>query len=297
MAVPKRISLRVLFVLITSVCVALALFASWRRRAQIQEAAVEVLNSNGAKVKYEDERDILESVKVYWWSHYVSMRRSTRTSTAPDRDHWVSRTFGIDYLLAPASVSLGLWRERPTQETLDALANLPDLRYVGAHGSDLADDDLKYLRHHSQIEELRIAYTQVSGDGLGHLACLSNLVILSGPMPRQEDQFVSEQGLTAIAKCTNLQSLSFRVASDEDLNCLRNMSKLRHLNLVGSAINGHGLGYLPTPERLEGLDLADVDLNESVHAPLLKMVNLRAIRTRLLKTTLWQYWLSSRTSK
>jgi hypothetical protein len=206
-AIPKRVSLRIFLVLFAGVCVLLALVANWRHRAQLQQAAVEQLYAKGAFVEYEDECVVRESMKVSYSAGYIYTSRYSYPSVPPDRNNWVIRTFGADYVLAVASVNLvHTYRERPSQGELEALANLPELKSFGAHGSDLTDDDLKYLQHHSQIENLRIGGTLVSGDGLSHLACLPNLVLLSGPAPRREDPFVSKQGLVAISKCTNLQS-------------------------------------------------------------------------------------------
>ncbi len=181
---------------------------------------------------------------------------------------------------------------RPNVESLDlqlcpkltaaALAHVA--KFKGLHRFDLSDnawvtdDALAELAGMTELRQLSLARTKVTGAGLKHLTKLTKLEKLD-----LEGVRVSDGGLAALAPLTGVTDLNLRhptgnELTDAGLRHLKAMTGLRVLNLGGAKkVTGSGFAELTCLPKLEILQLSGSGVTDANLAHLAACAELRVL--------------------
>jgi hypothetical protein len=216
---PKRrwaqVSLRMLFVLVTVLCVALSLGVV---PAERQRRAVAAIEGAGGSVAY-PEPD------------------KTRTESFPNAllRRWLPR----DYLDEVQQVNLGY--SNVTDAPLAHLHGFTRLQVLYLHDTRVTDAGLTQLHGLTDLQLLCLFNTQVTDAGLAHLQELKRLQTLWLRATR-----VTDAGLAHLQGLTRLQSLVLddtRV-TDAGLAHLQGLTGMQSLYLYGTHVTDAGLAQL-----------------------------------------------------
>jgi hypothetical protein len=255
-------SLRALMVLVALVASGLA----WEtNKARTQRRAVETLVSDGAVVCYDNEID--EDGRTRW-----------QEETYPAWKQWVMRTFGDEYVVKVRSVSFwvsgGRRGVRPTAESWNAIAHLPDLSALTLDQCDVNDADLAHLRGMTRLGNLVLTENpRITDAGLVHLEGLRHLSHLD-----LVGTGIGDAGMHHLRNLTRLDSLLLggtRVG-DLGLASFRNMHELRVLHLSLTETGDAGLAHLGGLDQLSQLY---ADSTHVTDAGLATLGRLRSLET------------------
>jgi hypothetical protein len=165
-----QVSLRVAFVLITALCIFLAVKA---KQIRDQKHAVAAILAAGGRIHYDDQLDptTCRPVRATW------MRR------------WLNQHVGSDYVGKVSAVTLYPTRDAPADEQVKMLVGIPYLRnlaiWPGGLGQltadssapgGLTDEGMRYLAEHlPHLRHLSLTASTVTSGGLEHLEELDGL--------------------------------------------------------------------------------------------------------------------------
>jgi hypothetical protein len=213
---PKRrwaqFSLATLFVVVTVLCVALALVVVPAERQRRAVAAIEAI---GGSVEYvEPDETVSEAFP----------KRFLRRWLPPD---YFDEVCAVDF--------------DGTDADLAHLHGLTRLRFVNLRGAQVTDAGLAHLPGLTGLERLYLDSTQVTGAGLVHLQGISRLHWLSLRGTR-----VTDTGLAHLEGLPGLQKLWLRgtQVTDVGLTHLQGLPGLRFVGLEGTQVTDAGLAQL-----------------------------------------------------
>jgi len=159
------------------------------------------------------------------------------------------------YKLGPGSggqsiVEINLGQDPATDEDLQLLASLPDVRKITLNMTRITDDGLAHLKGWKKLENLDIMAVRVRGPGLAHLTGLPRLrdLALGASM-------VNDDAMAYVGKMATLRRLSLfnTRLTDRGIEPLRALKELRHLDLNGTRVTDGALTYIGELKNLRSL--------------------------------------------
>jgi dienelactone hydrolase len=235
-----------------------------------------------------EERAVLEALARLG----ARVRRTEDRPGKPVSEVGLGKTRAADadlYLLRylPALEELSL-RETPvTDDGLKALAGLGKLQYLDLRWTRIGNPGLKHLRACKELAALDLDGTNVTGAGL------RALVGRRWRLLRVPDRARTDLGLkylVALTRPSTRLDLRGWVVTDEGIEHLRALTKLRTLELSGTRISDAGLKVLGKFKALETLGLSKT----WVHGPGLK--EIKGLK-KLQSLTLGHTWADNDTMK
>lgn len=185
--------------------------------------------------------------------------------------------FGAELLVPPEyadEVVEVYWRDPALDERrLAVLRGLASIEKLELSGSQVTSQGLKHLARLSRLYMLHLDGTQVGDEGLSQLATMRGLAVLS-----LDETQVTDAGLAQLAKMPNLERLYLNgtKVTDAGLAHLGKLSQLKELSLVNTAISDAGLAHLKGLKHLEMLKVYDTRVTQQgmneLHAALPKCV-------------------------
>ena len=142
----------------------------------------------------------------------------------------------------------------------------------------VGDADLEHLSGLETLEILHLGGTDITGNGLAHIASLTNLKKLNIGGAYQKASLIDDNGLKHLANLNNLEELvlSDTQISDDGLANLSNLKSLQSIYLFQTNISDEGLQHLEGLSALTTLRVMRTKITdegaEAFHA---KMPNLK----------------------
>ncbi len=281
-----RYSMRTMLVVVTLLCVLLALVIV---PAQRQRRAVQKIRASSSR-----------SEAVYDYEYQGPHGWSAELRGPEWLRHWV----GVDYFQQVVSVRLEL--KRGDEVTPNELADLPGLRQLAVYGMPITDDGLRTLACLRKMESLWFESNQITDDGLEYLSSLtelkslgvvSNQVTGEGLRPlvapgKLESLFlqsdsISPRGMEAVAHFANLGRLSLYSdgLTDECLKPLSGLKGLTNLTITGRSLHtdappgvtDEGLTYIAQLTNLKGLRISSPGITDAGLAHLAALRKLKGL--------------------
>jgi hypothetical protein len=200
-----QFSLRALLGMVLVASLGMSWLAVKLQRARNQRGAVEALREVGCNLEYDYE---------YPWSvGFVSAHRE------PPGPQWSRDLLGVDLFSDVAHVDFNVPRgcSAPTDDDLQPLRRLTELRSLDLCLTWLTDEGLEHVEGLSKLEVLDLSFTQVTDAGLERL-----------------------RGLTSLREL----SLVGTAVTDVGLQTLRESSTLEWLDLLGTQVTSEGIAEL-----------------------------------------------------
>ncbi len=192
-------------------------------------------------------------------------------------------------------LSLGLCGYKISEEGMQAIGRLVNLRYLSLvdcriaedsclelcslgrlvdlnlSGSDVSDEDLQILRHLPALQSLSLSETEIDGNGLKYLVGLTSLISvdLRGTKVRGEN-------LKYLRQISVLHLANTPIRND-DLAYLADSQSVRRLNLSGTNITDHGLEHLAGLKQLDSLSLVGTKITGTGLLHLKNLKNLTCL--------------------
>jgi len=160
---------------------------------------------------------------------------------------------------------------------LDGVSNLEELYLAG---TTFDDEAAALLTRFPKLRQLRVSQSQISDQGLEHLAKLKSLAILD----LSENSQIFDGGLQHLSGMRQLTSLNlWRVnITDSGVEHLAGLTNLESLNLDNTQLSDSGLQHLSRMTKLEFLHLGSTFISDaglSQLEPLTALEELRVTRT------------------
>jgi len=168
---------------------------------------------------------------------------------------------------------------------LAALQKTTSLKRLHLDGSQITNEGLKHLAGLNNLSLLDIAHTTISDEGLKTIGQLESLETLN--LAGTE---ISDQGLAHLTSLTELSflDLSDTNITDQGLAHVRRLSQLNHLRLAGTKLRGEGLNDLRALNHLEQLQLDRIDaLRPGAMESLSNLKGLSLLSVAHTKVTPW----------
>jgi Leucine Rich repeat len=239
-----RFSLRMMFVVVTVLCVWLGFKVNAARR---QKEAVAAILKSGGTVNYDYQlkpRSAASTPLVGRGFLYFSMFYADPKAPVPG-PAWMRSQFGEDYFRTATQVYIQLHDPTAAKNAINELAKLSAVKCVQLRGYEVnrivTDSDLSPLGS-LQLERLWIVQTRATGAffALSHNpASMIQLGI--------EENDIDDNAMEYISKMTNLENLNLSSnvrISDAGLEHVRNLTKLKVLNLDRTGVTDSGLKHL-----------------------------------------------------
>jgi len=276
-----RYSMRTMLVVVTLLCVLLALVIGPAQRQRRTVAKIHALNP-------------LSNVLYDY-------------GPKPRGPEWLRRWIGDDYFQHVVAVSLVF--DGREDVTLDDLANLPGLERLSIEGmpmpnhslgtlgrlrklkrllidsDEITDRGLEQLSSVAALERLTVKSHQITGAGLRPLAVLQNLRMLVLRSDR-----ISAGGLESVAQLANLDILNIYsdTLTDECLEALKGMKGLTVLRITGSngfvsappGVTDEGLKYIAQLSNLQRLTISSPGITDRGLAHLAALRKLDSLNVR-----------------
>lgn len=243
-------SLRSLLVLVTILCIMLALETTRVRRFRSIRTSIEQM---GGSV-----------FPGYRFDSSGKPKGFSKREVPP----WLTSVISEDYFLT--IVTINLWDNAPTRATDDNLECIQDATDVTelllAKNPQLTDRCLEHIDHMRRLRVILLSHTGVKGPGLRHIRGLQNLEGLAldhtdvsddavvehlRDLPKLQwlhlsDTGVTDKALAAVAELTSLESLELRNTdvTDEGLQHLKSLTKLKQLLIGSTRVTEHGRAEL-----------------------------------------------------
>jgi hypothetical protein len=147
---------------------------------------------------------------------------------------------------------------------LPAAANmLPKGTILGfvVEGKPATDEDLGlFCRAFPHAEQVKLGSTQITDDGLAHIATLRSLFLLS-----LMNTDVGDAGVEHLTGLSRLQivELDNTAVTDDALADLASVPSLYRLSLAGTTITDTGLKHLHALPRLGAIDVTDTNVTDA----------------------------------
>lgn len=258
-----RFSLGTMFVVVTGLCVWLAIVVN---RAHRQRDAVAAIKVWGGRIEFDDERrnhkssplhdglrvllgddDAAHVVRVRLPSNWETMERKFE-GTFMGRSHVTSGPVVDD-------------------DGLRKVAELASLQNLTLSWTDIGDAGMANLQGLTNLNSLGLHYTNVTDDGLLFLAGMSRLdsLDLSGTK-------ISDRGLARLKPLENLQSLSLHTTSvtSSGVEHLVGLPKLESLQLAYTKVDDDCVDNLARITSLTYLDIRYTGISDDGRARLTK---------------------------
>jgi hypothetical protein len=167
--------------------------------------------------------------------------------------------------------SLSLSSEHITGAGLVHLANLTRLVALNTDGSTIGDDGMRKVAELGSLRRLKIG-GQVTRKGLAELERSKSLVWL------QVRRDLTDDDMLAIGQLKDLEVLQagFPNLTDEGLRRMKDMKRLRSLNLRGTKVSDAGMAYVGQMTGLERLD-PNLEIGDAGIAKLNSLTNLKQL--------------------
>ncbi len=161
-----------------------------------------------------------------------------------------------------------------TDAMLLELGALPQLESIFLGSTQITDDGLRFLATCPRLQRLSMFQTVINGSGLSHLKHTPNLIDIS---------VCTKQGdvLEHFAPLLDLVELVIRAPiTDEQLEQLPVLSKLRSLCLNGSQVRGPGIASLAKQPSLTSLAFRSALVEDSARIHIASLTSLRWVVLR-----------------
>lgn len=202
--------------------------------AHKQEWAVTEVLRGGGKVVYAHQVNAgAQGRYLYFYQIPLDAR------AAPPGPEWLRKIIGDQYFTKVVAVWLP---SRPTERILECLDYFPHLIFVDASFSEITNADAILLSKAESIEELHLANTPITDDGIARLRPLSRIrkldlygthVTCRGIMALKPD-ILSRDGLVSL----ELLDLGCTNVSDDIIDALlEGFHELARVNLQGAAVS------------------------------------------------------------
>jgi hypothetical protein len=182
-----RFSLRTTLLLLTAACLFLGVYV---REVRDQKVAREVVKAWGG-IAYLDYQ---------WAAASASSNSPTKSPPKPPNFRRLRELLGDDFFSDVVSVTVP-YHARADIDT-SALRAFRRMRSLNLSGTHVGDADLQKIARMSRIEELRLADTDVTNDGIQWIVQLPSLKALS-----LRGTVISDAGLLTLAQMDTLQEL------------------------------------------------------------------------------------------
>ena len=171
-------------------------------------------------------------------------------------------------------VSLDLTGTQVADEELKWLAGLSKLRHVTLRNTGITDDGLLHLKNLTSLQELDVSRTALSDDGLKVLQGFEGLKTL-----RLAGCRITDAGVASLAGLAKLEVLDLgRIElSDAGLKYIENLTKLKVLHVSGTKITDEGLVSLGKLVELERLTVANSSIGNAGLAHLAALTRLKEL--------------------
>jgi len=233
----------------------------------------------------------------------------TSTLVTPEDLPKISGLTALRELYLPAYMwNEGAGSRRDSNDLLKALAPLAKLEklQLSLHfltNINIQDKGMEHLAGLTNLRELRLAQTRITGTSLAPFANLESLDVsysrfndegmkaLAGLKSLKrlalKDTLVTDAGLEWIAGLSDLEELDLYgcYVTDEGANHLRGLKRLRKLNLLGAQITDKGLDSLAELENLVELNLYRSRITNAGLEKLTRKAGLRALDVRYTQAT------------
>lgn len=171
----------------------------------------------------------------------AAIERLGGTVTVNERSvpRWLNDLVGNDFFAAVGDV--GLSGARVTDDRLEPLQRLSQLRYLLLDGTEVTGPGLEYLEGLSRLHTLNIQHAKVTDDGLKYLSGLRQLQTLT--LHGTEFTDAGLEHLKGLSQLKNLFLDRNRI-TDAGLEHLKGLDQLRFLNLSSTKVTKEGVKKL-----------------------------------------------------
>lgn len=226
---------------------------------------------------------------------------------ADPSDIWQIERSGVklEYDENRLEVSASLAGPEFTDDALQQLVNLPNLRRLRIEDSRITDNGLAHLTQLPWLEIIEIRRSPITDRGLEHLAAcrrlsglhLEQLAITNGGLKVLDklqlealhlpDTPIDDSGLTHVARLTKLTwlDLSRTHVTSAGLARLRALRACNWINLSHTQIDDAGLAHLASLTRLEIVELEGTAISDAGITPLALLTELRHLNLRGTRVT------------
>lgn len=151
---------------------------------------------------------------------------------------------------------------------LDAIARMPNLKYLDLSSQNLTDDILAALSKCNSLEVLNLSNNPITDRGIAHLRSLSNLKALKLSLTK-----ITDEGFASLSDLKKLEELDFSGThtSGAGMKYLKGLP-LRHVSMA--AISNGNLAFLAGLPSLNYLDLGSATISDTGAKHLAKCSNL-----------------------
>lgn len=179
--------------------------------------------------------------------------------------------------------------DKATDASLALLRGLTHLKRLNLASARITDAALVNLKELTQLEYLSLHETQITDAALVHLRGLTSLRELSLAGTK-----ITDTGLESLRELKRLEILDIHHTgrvnagvpiSDAGLVHLKDITKLRSLNLLGTDVTAEGLKHLTPLPMLESLALSGPRIVDAAVTPLARMKNLKNLELRFTAVT------------
>ncbi|MGD9633285.1 MAG: leucine-rich repeat domain-containing protein [Pirellulales bacterium] len=136
-----------------------------------------------------------------------------------------------------AGAVTGVDYERVYPGSLLPLRKLNDIEWLGFAGSNVNDDDLKFIENLTKLKGLNLSDTRITDNGLQHLRNLTSLETL-----RLNDTAITDEGIKYLDGLTRLQHLELQrtAITDSSVDRLSKLYELELLRVSGTKMSAEG---------------------------------------------------------
>jgi hypothetical protein len=302
-ATPQRrwlqFSLKLLLIAVTALCVWLGVLAN---RAANQRRAAEALTRAGGKVYYDYQRipgtfDPDAPLPISPWLGRILGEDLFRSvvhvslESVSDTDEclkWLPNLPTLEELMVDTSPmdlaeghyqgwvrqDLALKGKPATEQGLQHLKHLNNLRELGIAGAQLSGSELRHIAHLHRLERLCIIRTTISDQALSHLAELAGLKDLMLSYTT-----IGDPGLVHLKGLSDLEKLNleYTFITDRGLEYLAGLRNLKDLRIAHNDISDAGLIHLQDLSQLEWLSIEDTRVTDAGLAHLRNLDSLQCL--------------------
>ncbi len=215
-------SLRSLLLLMLLASIGMSWFAVRMQKSRRQQDAVEAVEKAGGWVVYDCQSE-----------------QASDPNAVPPGPGWLRDRLG-EYFFANV-VAVYFDTTLVTDDDLQQLKRLPQLRTLYLAGALITDAGVEHLAEITQLEVLNLSATRVTDAGLNHLKALTHLWSLG-----LDHADVTDAGLQHLRGLTQLQELGLNHTNvtDAGLENLKGLTQLRWLDLRWTKVTEEGVKRL-----------------------------------------------------
>jgi hypothetical protein len=261
-----RFSLKMLFVLVTLLCLWLGTLTNSANR---QRRAVEAIGRSGGEFRYDYQ--LVSRPKRLGQGQRFSHR------VHPPGPVWLRRVLGDHYFITPLALNIG--NQNGIKDNcfvhLDAVTSLQS---VMLYNVPLRDSDIKHFKHLRNLENLTFNQGSLSGTNsptkfefLSKLSKLESLSLTDSKFGDQDARFLADK--------VNLNTLFlYRSAiGDDGLAHFQNLKNLQMLGLSGTKVTDRGMAHIGNLPKLVYLALSDTTVSDQSIETLITMDSLQDV--------------------